>query len=230
MARPRGAKKRADEVVRRLAEEHPGTARELCALVHDNPFQLLIATILSAQSTDEIVNKVTPAVFARYPTPADLAHADPSQVEELIHSTGFFRSKTRSLVGMATGLEERFGGEVPHDLDDLVTLPGVGRKTANVVRSVAFDLPGLPVDTHVGRLSRRLKLTDETDPVKAELDLNELVAPGERGALSLRLILHGRKVCSARRPRCDECVLADICPSAFKVDGAPVARPRRRAM
>ncbi len=227
MARPRGAKKRADEVVGRLAQEYPGTARVLCALVHDNPFQLLIATILSAQSTDEMVNKVTPSVFARYPMPTDLAHADPDELEELIHSTGFFRSKTRSLVGMATGLEERFDGEVPRDLEDLVTLPGVGRKTANVVGSVAFDLPGLPVDTHVGRLARRLKLTDQTDPVKAEHDLNALVAPEERGGLSLRLILHGRKVCSARRPRCDECLLADVCPSAFKVDGAPVARPSR---
>ncbi len=226
MARPRGAKKRADEVVRRLAGEYPGPARSLCALAHDNPYQLLIATILSAQSTDEIVNQVTPAVFARFPSPADLAHADPAEVEVLIHSTGFFRSKTRSLIGMAGALEERFGGQVPRELADLVTLPGVGRKTGNVIRSVAFDLPGLPVDTHVGRLTRRLKLTDQTDPVKAEHDLNRLVDPDERGRLSLRLILHGRRVCTARRPRCDECVLADVCPSAFKVDG-PVARSRR---
>ena len=225
MARPRGAKKRADEVVRRLAGEYPGNARDLCALVHDGPFQLLVATILSAQSTDEMVNKVTPAVFARYPTPADLAHADPADVEELVHRTGFFRSKTRSLIGMAAALEERFDGEVPRALEDLVTLPGVGRKTGNVIRSVGFDLPGLPVDTHVGRLSRRLKLTDEKDPVKAELDLDALVAPEERGRLSLRLILHGRRICTARRPRCDECLLADVCPSAFKVD-APVARRR----
>lgn len=207
----------------RLADEYPGSARDLCALVHDGPFQLLIATILSAQCTDEMVNKVTPAVFARYPTPADLAHADPAEVEDLVRPTGFFRSKTRSLIGMATALEERFDGEVPRDLEDLVTLPGVGRKTGNVIRSVGFGLPGLPVDTHVGRLSRRLKLTAETDAVKAELELNAQVAPEDRGALSLRLILHGRRVCTARRPRCDECVLADICPSAFKV-AAPVAR------
>jgi len=217
MARPRGAKKRAEEVVRRLAEEYPGDARDLCALVHDNPYQLLVATILSAQSTDETVNKVTPAVFARYPTPADLAHADPAEVEALVHSLGFFRAKTRSLIGMASALEERFGGEVPRELEELVTLPGVGRKTGNVIRSVGFDLPGLPVDTHVGRLSRRLKLTDQSDPVKAERDLDVLVPPEERGRLSLRLILHGRRVCTARRPRCDECVVADICPSAFKV-------------
>jgi endonuclease-3 len=217
MARPRGAKARATEVVRRLADEYPGTVRSLCALEHDNPYQLLVATILSAQSTDEMVNKVTPAVFARYPTLADLAHADPSEVEEMIHSTGFFRSKTRSLIGMAAAVEERFDGEVPRELADLVTLPGVGRKTGNVIRSVAFDLPGLPVDTHVGRLARRLKLTSETDPVKAEHDLDALVDPDERGRLSLRLILHGRRVCTARKPRCGDCVLADVCPSAFKV-------------
>jgi endonuclease-3 len=216
MARPRGAKARAAIVVDRLAQEYPGSAAELCALVHDDPFQLLVATILSAQSTDEMVNKVTPAVFSRYPTPADLAEASPHELEELVHSTGFFRQKTKSLIGMATALEERFGGEVPTDLDDLVTLPGVGRKTGNVVRSVAFGLPGLPVDTHVGRLTRRLKLTAEDDPVKVEHDLNTIVAPEDRGALSLRLILHGRAICGARRPRCDMCLLGDVCPSAFK--------------
>jgi endonuclease-3 len=216
-ARPRGAKARADVVVGRLAQEYPGTARDLCALRHDSPYQLLVATILSAQTTDENVNKVTPAVFARYPTPADLADADPEELERLVHSTGFFRSKAKNLIGMGRTLEERFGGEVPTDLDDLTKLPGVGRKTGNVIRSVAFGLPGLPVDTHVGRLSRRLKLTTEDDPVKAELALNDLVAPEERGAFSLRLILHGRRVCDARRPRCDVCVLNDICPSAFKL-------------
>jgi len=217
MARPRGAKQRAREVVRRLADEYPGTATDLCALQHVDPYQLLVATILSAQSTDEMVNKVTPAVFERYPTPSDLAHANPDDVEKIIHSTGFFRSKTRSLIGMARAVDENFGGEVPQELDDLVKLPGVGRKTGNVIRSVAFDLPGLPVDTHVTRLVRRLKLTNETDAVKIELDLNGIVEPEERGALSLRLILHGRQVCKARKPRCDVCVLADICPSAFKV-------------
>ena len=217
MARPRGARQRAGEVVRRLADEYPGTATDLCALQHVDPYQLLVATILSAQSTDEMVNTVTPAVFERYPTPSDLAHANPDDVEKMIHSTGFFRSKTRSLIGMARGVDENFGGEVPQELDDLVKLPGVGRKTGNVIRSVAFDLPGLPVDTHVTRLVRRLKLTNETDAVKIELDLNGIVEPEERGALSLRLILHGRQVCKARKPRCDVCVLADICPSAFKV-------------
>jgi len=214
MARPRGAKARAAEVVARLAAEYPGAE---CALLHDDPFQLLAATILSAQTTDENVNKVTPGLFAAYPTPTDLAHADPEDVERIIHSTGFFRSKAKNVIGMARALDERFDGEVPTELDDLVSLPGVGRKTGNVVRSVAFDLPGLPVDTHVGRLSRRLKLTTETDPVKAEHDLNALVVPPERGRFSLRLILHGRQVCFARKPHCDVCVLVDICPSAFKV-------------
>jgi endonuclease-3 len=188
-----------------------------CALVHDDTFQLLVATILSAQSTDEMVNKVTPALFARYPTAADLADADPDELETLIHSTGFFRTKAKSLMGMAAAVEERFDGAVPRALEDLVTLPGVGRKTGNVVRSVGYDLPGLPVDTHVGRLARRLRLTSETDPVKVEHDLNRMVPEAERGRFSLRLIEHGRRVCLARRPRCDVCVLADICPSAFKL-------------
>jgi endonuclease-3 len=217
VAKPRGARARADEVVKRLEREYPGSARELCALTHDGPFQLLMATILSAQCTDEMVNKVTPALFERYPTPNDLAEANPAEVEELIRPTGFFRQKTKSLIGMARGLEERFDGEVPTELDDLVTLPGVGRKTGNVIRSVAVDLPGLPVDTHVGRLSRRLKLTNEKDPVKVEHELDSMVTPEARGGLSLRLILHGRQVCIARKPRCDVCLLNDICPSAFKV-------------
>jgi endonuclease-3 len=214
VALPRGARQRAPVVVERLRAEYPDART---ALIHNNPFQLLTATILSAQSTDELVNKATPALFARYPTTADLAAANPEELEALIHSTGFFRSKAKSLIGMAQALEERFDGQVPTALEDLVTLPGVGRKTANVVRSVAFDLPGLAVDTHVGRLSRRLRLTTETDPVKAELDLNRLIPEQERGRFSLRLIEHGRRICLARRPRCDQCVLADICPSAFKV-------------
>lgn len=198
----------------RLAAEHPGTPAELCALVHDGPFQLLAATILSAQSTDATVNKVTPALFARYPSPAALAAADPVELEQLIHPTGFFRAKARSLSGMATALVERFDGEVPRAMEDLVTLPGVGRKTANVVRSVALGLPGLAVDTHVGRLSLRLGLTGETDPVKVEHELNALIPAPDRGLFSLRLILHGRQVCVARRPRCEVCVLNDFCPSS----------------
>jgi endonuclease III len=213
--RPRSPRGRARVAADRLAEEYPGTAQELCALDHSNPYELLVATILSAQTTDERVNMVTPAVFAKYPRPADLAAADPTELETIIQSTGFFRNKTRSLIGMASALVDRFDGEVPHKLSDLVTLPGVGRKTGNVVRSVALGEPGLPVDTHVLRLSRRLGLTRQTDPVKVELELNPMVRADERGALSLRLILHGRRVCTARKPRCHACVLADICPSAF---------------
>ena len=212
MGRPRTPKGRARETLAILAAEYPGDVKDLCALVHEGPFQLLGATILSAQTTDEAVNTVTPTLFARYPTPADLAAADPADVEGLIRPTGFFRAKTRSLLGMAAALEERFGGQVPTAMEDLVTIPGVGRKTANVVRSVGFGLPGLPVDTHVGRLSRRLGLTTETDPVKVESDLDAIVPARERGAFSLRLILHGRRICQARKPRCDICVLADICP------------------
>jgi endonuclease III len=214
VGRPRTPKGMARAVMQRLAEEYPGTAKELCALTHDSPFQLLAATILSAQSTDVRVNMVTPALFAAYPDPASLAHANPEELEEIIHSTGFFRAKARSLIGMAAALEERFGGEVPTELDDLVTVPGVGRKTGNVVRSCAFGLPGLPVDTHVLRLSKRLGLTKLDDPVKVEHELNALVPAAERGAFSLRLILHGRAVCTARRPACIRCILADICPSS----------------
>jgi endonuclease-3 len=221
MGTPRTPKGRAHAILPILAEEYPGTAKELCALLHDSPFQLLAATILSAQTTDEAVNSVTPALFARYPTPADLAAADPSEVERLVHPTGFFRAKTRSLLGMADALEDRFGGQVPPAMADLVTIPGVGRKTANVVRSVGFGLPGLPVDTHVGRLSRRLGLTVETDPVKVEADLDAIVPARERGGFSLRLILHGRRVCQARKPRCADCVLAAFCPKIGVIEMTP---------
>jgi endonuclease-3 len=217
MARPRGARERAKEIVELLRKEYPDAR---CALVHNDAYELLVATILSAQSTDERVNMVTPALFAKYPTPSDLAHADPTDVETLIRSTGFFRAKTKSIVGMAQEVDARFDGKVPVALDDLVTLPGVGRKTGNVVRSVWFHEPGLPVDTHVTRLTHRLRLTNETDPVKIEHDVGALVPPEEWGDLSLRLIEHGRRVCDARRPRCDACVLAGICPSAFKVGSA----------
>ena len=215
--RPNNAAARAAEVARRLAVSYPGAE---CELVHSNPYELLAATILSAQCTDVRVNMVTPDLFAAYPDAESLSVAEPASVEKLIRSTGFYQSKARNLIGMARALVERFDGEVPTDLDDLVTLPGVGRKTGNVVRSVAFDLPGLPVDTHVGRLSRRLGLTRETDPVKVELDLNRYLPGEEWGRFSLRLILHGRRVCDARRPRCDDCELADICPSAGKARSA----------
>jgi len=208
-------RERANEVTARLAKEYPGSAKDLCALDHDGPFQLLVATILSAQTTDERVNMVTPGLFAAYPAPEALAAAPLEDLEERIRSTGFFRSKAKALKGMAEALVTRFGGDVPSAMEDLVTLPGVGRKTANVVRSVDMDLPGLPVDTHVGRLARRLGLTKQTDPDKVELELDVLVPEPERGTLSLRLILHGRRVCKARFTLCDECVLVDICPSAY---------------
>jgi endonuclease-3 len=218
VARPRTPKGRTREVARRLADEYP---EAICELVHRNPYELLAATILSAQSTDARVNMVTPALFAKYPTPYDLAVAAASDVEDIVRSTGFYASKTKNLIGMANALVERFDGEVPTALDALVTIPGVGRKTGNVVRSVAFDLPGLPVDTHVIRLSNRLGLTTLHDPVKIEHELNSHLPPTERGRFSLRMILHGRRVCDARNPQCGRCVLEDICPAS--------RIPRRRA-
>ena len=211
MGKPRSPKGRAVEVASRLAGEYPGAE---CELTHRNPFELLAAPILSAQCTDARVNMVTPNLFARYPTPQDLANADISELEGIIRSTGFYQSKAKNLIGMATKLVHQFGGEVPRDLDDLTQLAGVGRKTGNVVRSVAFNLPGLSVDTPVGRLSRRLGLTTAEDPVKVEHELGKFLPPTEWGQFSLRLILHGRRVCDARKPRCGDCLLADICPSS----------------
>ncbi len=218
MAGPRTPKGRAKVVRERLAEAYPGAE---CELDHRNPFELIVATALSAQTTDARVNLVTPALFARYPDAEALASANQSELEELIRSTGFYQSKARNLLGLANTLVDAFDGEVPSALDDLVTLPGVGRKTANLVRWVAFDLPGLPVDTHVGRVARRLALTTDEDPVKVELALNVLVPPAERGRFSLRMILHGRRVCDARKPDCGACVLADVCPSRNVFQRAP---------
>ena len=206
----RARRAHAEEIARRLTLEFPDA---VCELHHRNAFELLAATILSAQCTDARVNLVTPVLFARYPSPADLAAADQGELEEIIRPTGFFRNKSKSLIGMAAAVLDRFGGEVPGPMEDLVTVPGVGRKTANVVRSVALGLSGLPVDTHVLRLSSRLGLTAETDPVRVETDLGALLEPGDWGRFSLRVILHGRRVCSARKPSCGVCTLADICPS-----------------
>jgi endonuclease III len=211
MGTPRTPKGRTRRVAELLAEEYP---EALCELDHRSPFELLAATILSAQCTDARVNMVTPVLFARYPTAEDLAAANPLDVEEIVRSTGFYQNKTKSLLGMAQRLVDEFGGEVPTALEDLVTLPGVGRKTGNVVRSVAFGLPGLPVDTHVLRLSQRLGLATEQDPVKLELLLNSYLPPAERGPFSLRMILHGRRVCDAKRPRCGQCRLEPMCPSS----------------
>jgi len=197
-------------ILRGLKKDYPVA---VCELTHDSPFQLLAATILSAQCTDARVNMTTPALFAAYPTAEALAVADISHVEQLVKSTGFYASKAKNLIGMANAVMTRFGGDVPTAIEDLITLPGVGRKTANVVRSVVFNLPGLPVDTHVLRLSKRLGLTRNDDPVKVEHELNALLPPAEWGEFSLRLILHGRRVCDARKPLCGECRLAAVCPS-----------------
>ncbi|MBM3806369.1 MAG: endonuclease III [Actinobacteria bacterium] len=202
---------RATSVLGLLKREYPVA---ICELTHDSAFQLLAATILSAQCTDARVNMVTPALFAAYPTPEKLAAASLSHVEQLVRSTGFYQSKAKNLIGMANQVMTQFGGEVPKEIEDLITLPGVGRKTANVLRSVVFGLPGLPVDTHVGRLSRRLGLTKLEDAVKVEYELNALLPPAEWGEFSLRLILHGRRVCDARKPKCDECLLESLCPSS----------------
>jgi endonuclease-3 len=186
-----------------------------CELDFETPFQLLVATILSAQSTDKMVNSITPRLFERWPEPVDLAQADPAEVEAMIKPTGFFREKTKAIRGAAAALVERFGGDVPARMTDLVTLPGVGRKTANVILGVAFDVPGFAVDTHVNRLCNRLGLTDSTDPAVIERDVCAVVPPSEWTGLSLRLILHGRRICIARRPRCEHCVLNDFCPSSL---------------
>jgi endonuclease III len=207
---PRGARERALETVKRLAEIYPAA----CELDHRNAFELTIATILSAQTTDRAVNLVTPELFARHPTPADLANADPEEVERIIKPTGFYRAKTRTIISCARELVDRFGGEVPPRMEDLVTLPGIGRKTANVILGVAFGIPGFAVDTHVIRLTNRLRLVDTKDPAKIEEIVCRMVPPEEWTGLSLRLILHGRRVCDARRPRCEECVLNDFCPSS----------------
>ena len=225
MARPRSPRGRAREVLARLGAARPGTAAELATLDFRTPFELLVATVLSAQTTDVGVNKVTPVLFARWPTPEALVTADQDELEAVLKPTGFYRAKARSVRGLAEALVDRFGGEVPTSMADLTTLPGVGRKTANVVRSIGFDLPGLPVDTHVGRVARRLGLTEQEDPVKAEAELNALVPAVDRGRFSLLLILHGRTICVARRPRCADCYLNDMCPSAFRAQ--PEARSGR---
>lgn len=221
MGIPRTPQGRIKAISAQLAVAYP---EALCELDHRNAFELLAATILSAQTTDARVNMVTPALFAKYPTAAALAGAAPPELEEIVRSTGFYQSKARNLIAMAQSLLARFGGEVPTALADLVTLAGVGRKTANVVRSVAFGLPGLPVDTHVGRLTRKWALTTQDDPVKVEAELCALLAPEEWGDFSLRTILHGRRVCDAKKPQCDRCSIETLCPSSLLPRG-----PSKRA-
>jgi endonuclease-3 len=207
---PRGARLRAKLTYERLRDLYPAAT----ALVHQNPFELVIATILSAQTTDRSVNLVTPELFRRYPTANDLAAADPAVVEELIKPTGFFRLKARRIIDASRKMVELFGGNVPDRMEDLVKVPGIGRKTANVILGAGFNIPGFAVDTHVIRLTNRLKLVATRDPVKIEAQVCSMVPREEWTGLSLRLILHGRSVCVARRPRCEECVLNDFCPSS----------------
>lgn len=205
---------RVKAILRGLDEAYPAAS---CALKHDNPFQLLISTILSAQCTDERVNMVTPGLFKKYPTPAAFAYANPKDIEEEIRSTGFYRNKTKSILGASKKIVEEFGGEVPRTMDQILTLPGVARKTANVVLGTGFGIAaGVVVDTHVQRLSRRLDLTKNTDPKKIETDLIRVI-PEDRWILfSHQLIWHGRRICKARKPLCIECNLEKICYSKDK--------------
>jgi len=202
-------KKRAERIVRILAKLYPDAH---CALHYEDPLQLLIATILSAQCTDVRVNMVTPALFARYPNARAFAEADQGELERAIQSTGFFRNKARNIIACCRLIQEKHGGQVPGKMEELVQLPGVGRKTANVILGNAFDVPGITVDTHVLRLSKRMGLTRKTDAVKVELELMELIPPKEWTMFSHRMIFHGRQVCAARKPNCDGCLVAEVCP------------------
>jgi endonuclease-3 len=203
---------RAPQIYDRLHRAYPDAH---CALNFESPYQLLVATILSAQCTDKRVNIVTPALFRRYAGPAELAAAKPEELEEMIKSTGFFRSKSKSLIGMATAIAQQHAGAVPSEMGQLVDLPGVGRKTANVILGNAFDRnEGIVVDTHVTRLSQRLALTKHTEPVKIEQDLMRLFPRDQWTLLAHLLIEHGRQICIARAPKCDQCVLSDLCPSS----------------
>ena len=207
------ATERIDEIIRRLHRAYPDA---ICALDHNNAFELLVATILSAQCTDERVNKVTPALFARYPTPLAFAEADITELEQAVHSTGFYRNKAKNIKTAAQRLVQVYGGEVPTTMDELLTLAGVARKTANVVLGTAFGIAdGVVVDTHVRRLSNRLGLTTHDDPEKIERDLMVLLPRTEWVGFAHRLILHGRQICDARKPNCALCTLNELCPSAL---------------
>jgi endonuclease-3 len=218
---------RALRTARALARLYPDAR---CSLDHADPFQLLVATILSAQCTDAMVNRVAPALFARYPDAKALADANPAELEALIRPTGFFRAKARNLLACCRRLVERHAGQVPATMEELVALPGVGRKTANVILGNAFDTPGIPVDTHVGRLSRRLGLTIHTDPVRVERELMALLPRKEWTAFGHRMIYHGRQVCHARKPLCGGCSLATFCPrlGVRQPDSALTATPVNR--
>ena len=203
-------KRRARRINRELAEQYPYAHAELD---FRSPFELVIATVLSAQTTDVLVNQITPLLFARYPDARRMAEADPAELEAIIKPTGFFRAKARNLLALCTRLVDEYDGEVPGRLEDLVTLPGVGRKTANVVLGNAFGIPGITVDTHFGRLARRLGWTESDDPVRIESDVAVLFEPKDWTMLSHRVVFHGRRVCHSRRPACGACAVANWCPS-----------------
>jgi endonuclease-3 len=216
---PLARTRRARRIDKILAETYPDAH---CELDFRTPLELAVATILSAQSTDAGVNKVTPALFAKYPTAADYAAADRAELEDMIHSTGFFRAKTNSLIGLGQALVERYDGEVPPRLRDLVTLPGIGRKTANVILGNAFGIPGITVDTHFGRLARRFGWTTQDDPVKVEHEVGALFPKRDWTMLSHRLIFHGRRMCHARKPACGVCPVARLCPAYGEGELDPV--------
>jgi endonuclease-3 len=214
----RAEKGKARAILNRLRRRYPDIGT---ALDYESPFQLLVVTVLSAQTTDENVNKVAPILFERYPTVSDLAEADPEEVEEIVYSTGFYRQKTKSIIKLAQGIEEIFDGEVPMDIEALVQLPGVGRKTASVLLAEAWGVPAIAVDTHVRRVTRRLGLTSQADPVKIEQDLKALFPKSTWSGVSMRIIQFGRDVCDARRPLCGECELFGLCefPDRFVFAG-----------
>ena len=201
---------RAKAIYRQLTKSYPNVR---CELDYNSAFQLLVATVLSAQCTDKRVNQTTPALFKKYPNPKKMAKADLKDIQRLVKSTGFFRAKAKNIKGLSNKIMEDFDGDVPSNLDDLITLPGVGRKTANVVLGHAFDIPGITVDTHFGRLSRRFGWTKEMDPVKVERIVGELIPQKEWTNLSQRMIWHGRRICHSRKPACGACPVAKICPS-----------------
>lgn len=205
-----GLKRRARRINRALAEQYPYAHAELD---FRSPFELVVATVLSAQTTDVLVNQITPLLFARYPDARSMAEADPAEIEAIVKPTGFFRAKTRNLMALCNRLVDEYDGEVPGRLEDLVTLPGVGRKTANVVLGNAFGIPGITVDTHFGRLAKRFGWTDSDDPVRVESDVAELFEPKDWTMLSHRVVFHGRRVCHSRKPACGACVVANWCPS-----------------
>ena len=203
-------KVRAKAIYRQLTKNYPNVR---CELDYNSAFQLLVATVLSAQCTDKRVNQTTPALFKKYPNPKKMAKADLKEIQKLVKSTGFFRAKAKNIKGLSNKIMEEFDGDVPSNLDDLITLPGVGRKTANVVLGHAFGIPGITVDTHFGRLSRRFGWSKQNDPVKVEFEVGELIPEKEWTNLSQRMIWHGRRVCHARKPACGACPLAKLCPS-----------------